>query len=252
MVASSLINLEFLISFSSKFTSPISFTITATFGAFCAPPAPADRKICFNNVVFPDPRKPESTVTGNSRRPKSPPTKCRTRCHHPTRPGKTSPPVARRWHLDPRRGRGLVVKAKLAKVNAAKTRVLQVVLTEGGGWPGCITCGLEDVASKCLDATNPGLRAIFLTNSMSWLCFKEFHWFYCDCILVCACLCIGSLGKQQLIWRHFLVSVYGILSEETTSSKGYDMMPLISFELCWQLYSSIKEFFAPVIQGCKA
>jgi len=122
----------------------------------------------------------------------------------------------------------------------------------GGGWPGCITCGLEDVASKCLDATNPGLRAIFLTNSMSWLCFKEFHWFYCDCILVCACLCIGSLGKQQLIWRHFLVSVYGILSEETTSSKGYDMMPLISFELCWQLYSSIKEFFAPVIQGCKA
>ena len=93
---------------------------------------------------------------------------------------------------------------------------------------------------------------LLLTNWMSWLCFKEFHWFYCDCILVCACLCIASLGKQQLIWRHFLVSVYGILSEETTSSKAvrYDALNLIWIMLttllkhkgvlCSQWYKAVK------------
>mmetsp|Transcript_89185 Transcript_89185/g.247669 ORF Transcript_89185/g.247669 Transcript_89185/m.247669 type:complete len:202 (+) Transcript_89185:1404-2009(+) len=64
MVASSWIKRELLISDASKFTSPMSFTITASRKGALPVASPAERRICFSSVVFPAPRKPESTVTG--------------------------------------------------------------------------------------------------------------------------------------------------------------------------------------------
>ena len=61
--ASSVMSLLPLISSASRFTSPISFTITAMRSRRASGRVLFSRRMRFSRVVLPAPRKPESTLT---------------------------------------------------------------------------------------------------------------------------------------------------------------------------------------------